>query len=91
MIARHLLISGRVQGVGFRHWLERAAREAGVSGWVRNRAGGEVEAVLAGDPTAVARLVARCRGGPPGADVAALAEAPAEMPTGDGFRRLPSL
>jgi len=91
MIARHLLICGRVQGVGFRHWLLRAAREAGVVGWVRNRSDGQVEAVLAGDPGAVARLAARCRLGPPGAWVEAVTETPAELPEEAGFRRLQTL
>jgi acylphosphatase len=90
MIARRLVITGRVQGVGYRDWLVAEAEAAGVSGWVRNRADGSVEAILAGDPAAVARLVEACRSGPPAARVAAVAEEAAEPPAVTGFRRLPT-
>ena len=70
-------INGRVQGVGFRYWMEDEARELGVTGWVRNRRDGSVEAVLSGDAALVEEMLARCRQGPPAArvgDVAILAE-----------------
>jgi acylphosphatase len=60
----HVLISGKVQGVGYRAWLRRAARERGVSGWVRNLDGGEVEAVIGGEAGRVRELLSLCRGGP---------------------------
>lgn len=60
---------GRVQGVGFRYAIERAARSRGVSGWVRNRGDGTVEAVFEGEPDAVESLVRLCREGPRGAEV----------------------
>jgi len=61
---RHLLIHGRVQGVGFRAWAQDTAGELGVEGWVRNRRGGEVEMVIAGSPQAVAAMAWACRHGP---------------------------
>jgi acylphosphatase len=66
---RHVLIYGFVQGVGFRFAVERAANSRGVSGWVRNRPDGAVEAVFEGEPEDVEALVAFCRQGPRGADV----------------------
>jgi acylphosphatase len=61
---RHLLIHGRVQGVGFRAWAQDTAARLGVEGWVRNRQGGEVEMVVAGLPQAVAAMAEACRQGP---------------------------
>jgi acylphosphatase len=89
MTARRVLIEGRVQGVGYRDWMVREARRHGVSGWVRNRPDGRVEALVAGDAAAVAALLAACRHGPPLARVEALREEAAEPPAEEGFRRLP--
>jgi acylphosphatase len=69
MIARRAVVSGSVQGVGFRFFAERAAREAGVTGWVRNRPDGTVETVVEGEPGAVARYLERMRTGPAGCRV----------------------
>jgi acylphosphatase len=69
---RHVIIRGRVQGVGYRAWLEYAALGRGLEGWVRNRRDGAVEAVLAGAPDAVEAMVAACRRGPPLARVEAV-------------------
>jgi acylphosphatase len=66
---RHVVIRGRVQGVGYRMWTEDEARERSLAGWVRNRRDGAVEAVFAGAPDAVAAMVEACRRGPPGARV----------------------
>ncbi|WP_332694066.1 acylphosphatase [Bosea sp. (in: a-proteobacteria)] len=66
----HIVISGLVQGVGYRQWLRGRALAAGVTGWVRNRSDGTVEAVLSGPPEAVEGLVAEARKGPLGAKVA---------------------
>ncbi len=65
----HLMISGRVQGVSYRVWLQNEARALGVSGWTRNRANGDVEALLSGSPDAVQTLCELCRAGPPAAHV----------------------
>ena len=64
MIARRAVVTGSVQGVGFRFFAERAARETGVTGWVRNRPDGSVETVAEGEPAAVARYVEKLRWGP---------------------------
>jgi acylphosphatase len=81
----HVVISGRVQAVGFRAWTERQATERGLSGWVCNRRGGTVEAVFAGGADAVEAMLAAARVGPPGArvDAVAVSDHP-EQPTG-GF------
>ena len=68
-IAIHLWIRGRVQGVGFRHFMRRTARDLDVTGWVRNRGDGSVEAVIAGTPEAVHTMMERARHGPPHAMV----------------------
>jgi acylphosphatase len=65
----HVMISGRVQGVGYRAWTERQALARGLSGWVRNRRNGSVEALFAGEAEVVDAMVAACRAGPPQARV----------------------
>ena len=60
---------GRVQGVGFRYSLMRAAQTQGVAGWARNRADGTLEAVFEGEPEAVESLIRLSREGPRGAQV----------------------
>ena len=57
-------ISGRVQGVGFRDWAHRRATDLGLSGWVRNLASGEVEALFSGPRDAVDKMLAAARRGP---------------------------
>jgi acylphosphatase len=68
-VVRRLFIEGFVQGVGYRHFAWRAARNLGVSGWVRNRADGTVEALVSGRPDAVEAMLAELRRGPSGAGV----------------------
>src|SRR5262249_37760246 len=71
-LIRHVIIRGRVQGVGYRAWTEYTAIDCGLGGWVRNRRDGSVEAVFAGAPDVVADMIEACRRGPPGARVAAV-------------------
>jgi acylphosphatase len=86
MERRHVTVYGFVQGVGFRFAVERAARSRGVTGWVRNRPDGTVEAVFEGDADDVEALVDLCRRGPRGADVERV-DVEAESPEGlAGFR-----
>ena len=68
-ISVRMTISGRVQGVGYRDSLRLVAQALDVTGWVRNLANGDVEAVIQGDEDAVERIVAWCHNGPPGANV----------------------
>ncbi|MCL2872351.1 MAG: acylphosphatase [Betaproteobacteria bacterium] len=72
MIARHLIISGRVQGVAFRIRLIIEARKYQIVGWVRNVRDGSVETVIQGAEEEVEALVQWCRRGPPDADVTGL-------------------
>lgn len=88
-IARRLVISGRVQGVGYRDWTVATARALGLDGWVRNRRDGGVEALVAGDATAIASLVAACRRGPPLARVDRIDSEPVALPAQIGFTRRP--
>ncbi|WP_342728579.1 acylphosphatase [Bradyrhizobium sp. B097] len=61
---RHVTISGRVQGVGYRAWVDEQATSRGLEGWVRNRRDGSVEAVFAGADDVVADIIAACGRGP---------------------------
>jgi acylphosphatase len=67
--ARHLVIHGRVQGVGFRYHMAHEAARLGVAGWVRNRSDGTVEAIIVGTSEALAGLLAWARKGPGSARV----------------------
>jgi acylphosphatase len=69
---RHVTVSGRVQGVGYRAFVDHAARSHDLEGWVRNRRDGSVEAVFAGPAEAVTAVIATCRRGPSSARVEAL-------------------
>ena len=77
MVARQIRVSGRVQGVGYRVSLQDEARKLGISGWVRNRSDGTVEAVLQGSPESVDALIAWARRGPPGSRVTEVKESAA--------------
>jgi len=78
MVTRHLQISGRVQGVGFRYSMQSEAAHLNLTNWVRNRRDGSVEALVQGDEAAVARLTEWARRGPAGAHVAELRVASAD-------------
>jgi acylphosphatase len=68
-MVKHLQIFGRVQGVGFRYHFSEQAQSLGISGWVRNRRGGSVEAMIAGTPEAVEAMLIWARRGPGAAQV----------------------
>ena len=72
----HVAIRGRVQGVGYRAWVEHHAMASALEGWVRNRRDGSVEALFSGPAEVVANMVALCRRGPPSARVEAVTEEP---------------
>lgn len=90
MIARHLIIRGRVQGVGFRYALENEANTLGLQGWVRNRRDGDVEAHLEGPEAEVERLIEWAYHGPSGSHVVELRVNDAELTGLSGFMRLPT-
>jgi acylphosphatase len=68
-VARRYVVSGRVQGVGFRYFTQDTALREGVTGWVRNLPDGRVEAMVEGDAEAVTRVERALRNGPRGARV----------------------
>ena len=72
IVSHHVIITGRVQGVFYRAWAQAQARELGVSGWIRNCPDGTVEANLAGEEEAVARMIQRMGEGPSNARVDAV-------------------
>ncbi len=87
---RHLVITGAVQGVGYRYSMVMAANRLGVAGWVRNRRDGSVEAMIAGSAEAVAAMIDWARHGPAGAEVAHVA---VELGSGsyEGFEQRPTV
>jgi acylphosphatase len=91
VIAKQVRITGRVQGVGFRDWLVTTARGLGLSGWVRNRSDGSVEAFFSGDAGAVDDCIRACRVGPRLAAVDQVKVSPAEATEMRGFAIRPTL
>lgn len=90
MVRRRVVARGRVQGVFFRDSVSRRAEASGVSGWVRNRTDGAVEAVFEGEPEAVDAMVELCRSGPGSAAVSSLEEVEEEPEGLSGFRVAPT-
>jgi acylphosphatase len=90
-------IRGRVQGVGYRAWVEHQALVHRLEGWVRNRTDGSVEALFSGPQDVVADMVAACRRGPSSARVDAVVEEPANSDAlglrraGERFSVLPTI
>jgi acylphosphatase len=80
-VIRRVLIHGRVQGVGYRAWVEYQAKRLGLQGWVRNRRDGSVEALFEGADDIVAGMIASCRHGPSSARVDDIAEETANVDT----------
>ena len=66
---KHIVITGKVQGVGFRYWLYQAAKQRNIDGWVRNKISGEVEALLVGSNVEIDNLIRLCEKGPPSSKV----------------------
>lgn len=85
MVRKRVIVSGTVQGVFFRDTCRREALAHGVSGWVRNLPGGDVEALFEGSEAAVAEMVRWARTGPPAADVRAV-EVREETPAPEELR-----
>jgi acylphosphatase len=94
---RQVTIRGRVQGVGYRAWVEHRARAQDLEGWVRNLSDGSVEALFAGPAEVVADMVERCRRGPSSARVDTVTEQAADADAlnlrrpGDRFSVLPTI
>ena len=90
MEIRHLAITGLVQGVAYRYSMAREAQRLGITGWVRNRRDGSVEAVVAGTEQAVAAIIHWARSGPANAQVEHVA---VELATGEfaGFEQAPTV
>lgn len=91
----HVVIRGRVQGVGFRAWTQHQAQLRGLEGWVRNRRDGAVEAVFSGPDHAVDAMLEACRAGPgsghvDGVEVSAGDEALIAAPGSGRFEVLPT-
>jgi acylphosphatase len=86
----HVTITGLVQGVGYRAWAQAAARQRGLSGWVRNRRDGSVEALIAGEPAKVDEMLGYLWVGPTASRVERVDAEPAQEPMQLGFRTLPT-
>jgi len=84
MRSAHAIITGRVQGVGFRYWVEAEAVSRGLGGWVRNRRDGSVEAVFSGESAAVEAMLEACWDGPGAALVSGVLVSGSDE-THDGF------
>ena len=90
-LAKTYRVRGRVQGVGFRWFVEREAQTLGIAGWVRNRSDGTVEALVSGPTKAVELFVSHATKGPYGAKVTAVDLHNSEPPKEKGFSRRPTL
>ena len=69
IIKKHLIISGKVQGVGFRYWMQNLAINNNIGGWVKNRSLGDVEALIIGQEKEVQKLIGQCKIGPSSATI----------------------
>lgn len=96
-VIRHIVVHGKVQGVGYRAWIEGEAVARRLAGWARNRKDGTVEAVLSGAEDAVAALIAKCQHGPGMARVTTIDNEPASddmlnlRVSGERFSVLPTI
>jgi acylphosphatase len=94
---RQVTVTGRVQGVGYRAWVEHRAVAHNLEGWVRNRRDGSVEALFAGPANVVSAMVDSCRRGPSSARIDDVREEPADTDAlrlrrpGERFSVLPTI
>lgn len=88
--AIHCIIHGRVQGVGYRSWTVKNAQKLGLTGWVRNRADGTVEALFCGAPTAVEAMIEGCADGPLAARVRTIDRKLSDQVPPADFKQLPT-
>jgi acylphosphatase len=94
---RQVTVTGRVQGVGYRAWVEHRAVAHNIEGWVRNRRDGSVEALFAGPANVVSAMVDSCRRGPSSARIDDVREEPADTDAlklrraGERFSVLPTI
>src|SRR3546814_16089248 len=89
MAARRLRIHGRVQGVFYRNWTVQTARSLGLSGWVRNRRDGTVEAVVAGSEADIKRFISLAHAGPPAAHVTRIDDSDEDEDAFSSFEKRP--
>ena len=69
IIKKYLVISGKVQGVGFRYWIQNLAINNNIVGWVKNKLSGDVEALIMGQEKEVQKLIKQCKIGPSSATI----------------------
>jgi acylphosphatase len=85
-LARRWFVSGRVQGVGFRFFVQRRAQELGLAGWARNVEDGRVEVYAAGTEKSLSELAAALHRGPPMSEVRTVEEREERVEKLSGFR-----
>lgn len=91
MPTKHLMISGKVQGVWYRGWAVETARSLGLTGWVRNRRDGTVEAIISGTNDSLGRFAVLARKGPPAAQVQWIDELDVDPQSFDRFEQRPTI
>jgi len=92
VLQARLTITGQVQGVGYRHWAMMTGRRLGLTGWVRNRTDGSVEALIVGEDAAIGAMIDACRRGPAMAQVDAVDIEPVDLDVlPEGFTQLPTV
>ena len=69
IIKKYLVISGKVQGVGFRYWMQNLAINNNISGWVKNKLSGDVEVLIIGQEREIQKLIKQCKIGPSSATI----------------------
>ena len=92
VLQARLIITGRVQGVGYRHWAMTTGLRLGLTGWVRNRTDGSVEALIVGEDAAIGAMIDACRRGPAMAHVDAVDIEPVDLDVlPEGFTQRPTV